>query len=313
MDTCEAAEAPAWFGSSMDRVVSIPELRGALWGKDRVVLVPTMGALHGGHIALLEEARRLAGKEGTVVASIFVNPTQFGAGEDYTSYPRALEDDLAMCREAKTDIVFTPEVGDMYRDDSSTKVLESRLSTHLCGQSRPGHFSGVCTVVLKLFNIVRPEVALFGKKDFQQLAVLRRMVRDLNLEVLVAGVETVREEDGLALSSRNAYLNEDERAQAPVIYQVLREAAIVVEEGERDTRAIEKVVRTRIEKKAPLARIDYLAVVDAEDMHPVKMIGQNALLAVAVYFRKTRLIDNVELDVEFVGDEEAASGLGAGA
>jgi pantoate--beta-alanine ligase len=274
---------------------SITEVRAVLEGRGRVVLVPTMGALHAGHVALLEEGRRLAGDSGTLVASIFVNPTQFGPNEDFESYPRALEEDAKRCEAAGVDVIFAPEAGEVYGGDASVTVVEDRLTRHLCGVSRPGHFEGVCTVVVKLFNIVRPAVAIFGKKDYQQLAVLRRVVRDLNLEVELMGVETVREGDGLALSSRNQYLTVEERAQAPVMRASLLMAAEAVVEGERDAGKLEAMVRERIGAEGPLGKIDYVSVVDAVDLQPVERLERSGLVAVSVYFGKSRLIDNIEL------------------
>jgi pantoate--beta-alanine ligase len=189
-----------------------------------IVLVPTMGALHKGHLSLVKRARQKAGKEGTVVTSIFVNPTQFGPKEDFKKYPRPFKTDCALLRNAECNIVFAPDSEEMYFEDRSISVLESNLSIVMCGASRPGHFNGVCMVVSKLFNIVQPDVALFGEKDFQQLAIIRRMVRDLNFPIQILSCPTVRESDGLALSSRNRFLTPEERTQAPIIFQTLLEA-----------------------------------------------------------------------------------------
>ncbi|MEM7146104.1 MAG: pantoate--beta-alanine ligase [Verrucomicrobiota bacterium] len=280
----------------MQILETIAEVRGALAGKERVVLVPTMGAIHAGHVALMEEARRLAGGEGIVVASVFVNPTQFGPKEDFKSYPRDLEGDAGACEAAGVDVVFAPPVGEMYAEDASVTVSEETLSMHLCGRSRPGHFAGVATVVLKLINIVRPDVAVFGKKDYQQLAIIRRLVRDLNLEVEIVGVETVREEDGLAMSSRNAYLTAEERAQAPVMRAALLSAAQAVKGGEVESKVLEEMVRERIAKDAPLGRVDYVNVVGGEDMQLVERVEGPTVMAMSVYFGKSRLIDNIEFD-----------------
>ena len=190
----------------MRLIESIDEMM-ALIGPARVVLVPTMGALHDGHATLVREARSLAGKDGTVVVSIFVNPTQFAPGEDFESYPRNLAADRETCAKARADIIFHPSPDAMYAAGASIEIAETKLSQLLCGASRPTHFGGVCTVVAKLFNLVRPDIAVFGKKDYQQLAIIRRLVRDLNMGVNIHGVETVREEDGLAMSSRNLYLD----------------------------------------------------------------------------------------------------------
>ncbi|MEM8955120.1 MAG: pantoate--beta-alanine ligase [Verrucomicrobiota bacterium] len=279
----------------MQILKTIAEVRGELPGRERVVLVPTMGALHAGHVALLEEARRWAGDGGTVVASIFVNPTQFGPREDLKDYPRDLDGDISACKNAGVDVIFAPEDGEMYATDASVTVTEEALSMHLCGRSRPGHFAGVATVVLKLINIVRPMAAVFGKKDYQQWAIVRRLMRDLNLEVEIIGVETVREGDGLAMSSRNAYLGEEERAQAPVMRAALLSAVVAMEGGERDANELERLVRDRLAKDAPLGRIDYVNVVGRDDMQLLAHVDGEAVLAISVYFGKSRLIDNIEL------------------
>jgi pantoate--beta-alanine ligase len=257
----------------------------------RRVLVPTMGALHKAHGALIRVARKAAGKDGEVVVSIFVNPLQFEPGSDYERYPRPKEADEKFCRNKRVDLLFCPSVEEVYPADGSTFVQETSLSTMLEGKSRPGHFRGVCTVVAKLFNIVVPNAAVFGEKDFQQLAIVRRMVRDLNFNIDIIGVPTVREEDGLACSSRNQYLNPEERKQATVLYKALRTAAVV---GRKSAEEIVGVARNVI-LAAPLARIDYLEVVDAETLQPVEMAGSNTVLLLAVFFGNTRLIDNIRL------------------
>jgi pantoate--beta-alanine ligase len=259
-----------------------------------LVLVPTMGALHAGHAALVRRARELASGSGTVAVSIFVNPAQFGPKEDFSRYPRPFAADAKLCRDNGVDLIFHPPAEKIYAPDFSTWVEEKKLSGVLCGASRPGHFRGVCTVVAKLFNILAPDIAVFGRKDYQQLAVIQRMVRDLNLPVKIAPVETVREPDGLALSSRNQYLNAEERAQATVIRRALLEAASAAKAGKTDARYL----RWRVEKtiaSAPLAKIDYVEVVDAATLEPVTRVEKPALLAVAVFFGKTRLIDNIRL------------------
>ncbi len=259
---------------------------------NRVVLVPTMGALHAGHLSLVDHARRVAGRTGTVVVSIFVNPLQFGPKEDLARYPRPLWRDLALCRERGVDLVFHPDAEGMYAPGRSVIVDESLLTGGLCGRSRPGHFSGVCTVVAKLFNLVRPHAAVFGQKDYQQLAIIRRLVRDLNFPLEIIPSETVREPDGLALSSRNVYLTPEERAQAPVLRRALLLAGKRVRNGERDAEAL----RTALERElatAPLARVDYAEAVDADDLQPVARVERPALLALAVCFGRTRLIDNL--------------------
>lgn len=254
-----------------------------------------MGALHAGHIKLIRQARKLAGKRGTVAVSIFVNPTQFGPKEDFSKYPRTLATDKQLCRENGVDLLFTPVVAGIYADSHSTWVDELELSRTLCGKSRPGHFRGVCTVVAKLFNIIMPDKAVFGMKDFQQLAIIRQMVRDLNFPVEIVPAETVREPDGLALSSRNRYLEARERAQAPVIRQALLQAGLAVENGRTSAAFLKKNIVRQI-TNAPLATIDYVEIVDADTLQPVAKAGKNTLIAVAVFFGKTRLIDNLLLE-----------------
>jgi len=257
-----------------------------------LVLVPTMGALHRGHAALVDRARRVAGRDGTVIVSIFVNPTQFGPSEDFARYPRTFAADRALCAEHGGDAIFAPAT--LYAADHSTWVNEEQVSGPLCGASRPGHFRGVCTVVLKLFTIVQPDAAVFGLKDYQQCAVIRRMVRDLNVPVRIIAAPTVRERDGLALSSRNTYLAPEERAQAPVIRQALLAAQAAWRRGVREGEKLRRLVWQTI-STAPLARIDYAEVVDAAALTPVEIAERGATIAVAVFFGKTRLIDNIQL------------------
>lgn len=256
-----------------------------------LVLVPTMGALHAGHAALIARARRLAGS-GTVVVSIFVNPAQFGAGEDFGRYPRTFAADRAVCAAQGADAIFAP--GSVYAADHSTWVNEEAVSVPLCGASRPGHFRGVCTVVLKLFTITQPDAAVFGQKDYQQCAVIRRMVRDLNVPVRIVTMPTVRERDGLALSSRNAYLSPEERAQAPMIRQALLAALAAWRRGVREGEKLRRLVWQTI-STAPLARIDYVEVVDAATLEPAEQAARGATIAVAVFLGATRLIDNIQL------------------
>jgi len=254
----------------------------------RRILVPTMGGLHRGHRALIEKASRLAGDSGTVIVSIFVNPTQFGPKEDFSKYPRPFQADLALCREAGATVVFAPEADGIYHADKSVAVSEGSLSQTLCGLSRPGHFQGVCTVVAKLFNILQPDCAIFGEKDWQQLAILKRMVRDLNFPVKVISHPTVREPDGLAMSSRNMYLNPREREAAPQIFATLEMAS----ERPSPPQDITRMAREGIQRIAG-ARLDYVEMVDAETLQPAIDRTRDARLATAVYFGKTRLIDNV--------------------
>jgi pantoate--beta-alanine ligase len=256
-----------------------------------IVLVPTMGALHDGHLALVKMARRTAGKNGTVVTSIFVNPTQFGPQEDFQKYPRPFKEDCALLRTARSDIVFAPEASAMYFPDRSISVLESSLSKVMCGASRPGHFDGVCTVVAKLFHIVQPDVAIFGQKDFQQLTILKRLVRDLNFPVQIKSCPTVREADGLALSSRNRFLTPEQRSQAPILFATLQRAEEMVRAGLTSTRELESFMEREI-ARAPLARIDYVVAVDPQSLQKSETVSVPLLLAAALFFDKTRLIDN---------------------
>lgn len=248
-----------------------------------------MGALHHGHSHLIRQARRIAGKNGTVVVSIFVNPIQFGPKEDFSAYPRPLRHDLKTCRGAGADAVFLPGVNEMYPADASVSVDEKFLSSTLCGRSRPGHFSGVCTVVAKLFHIVAPTHALFGEKDWQQLAIIRRMVRDLDFDLQIIPCPTVREADGLAASSRNAYLTETERRLAPAIYNSLRAAS------EKPSPAKVVAEATKLLSKIPGARIDYVEAVDAVTLQPLRTRRTEGRLAAAVFLGKARLIDNIPL------------------
>lgn len=272
---------------------SIAVLRA--WRKNhssgRVVFVPTMGALHHGHAALIRSARQLAGRRGSVIVSIFVNPIQFGPKEDFASYPRPLRRDLALCHEAGANAVFVPPAEEMYAGDRSVIIDETLLSSSLCGRSRPGHFRGVCTVVAKLFLIVQPTHAIFGEKDWQQLAILRRMVRDLNFPVEIIGHPTVREKDGLATSSRNAYLTPEERALAPRIQAALRAAA-----GKKSPAAIVSTAAKRI-AGIPGAQTDYIEAVDAATLQPLRSRKTPGRLAAAVFLGKARLIDSIPLPV----------------
>lgn len=250
------------------------------------VLVPTMGAFHAGHISLMQRAREIAGTGGTVVVSIFVNPIQFDRVTDLAAYPRPMDSDLATCEAEGVEVVFTPEVDSMYFPDRSISVRETLLSHGLCGATRPGHFDGVCTVVLKLFLLTGCDTAVFGEKDFQQLAVIRRMVRDLDVPVQIVSSPTVRESDGLAMSSRNIRLTTEQRAEAPRIRQALL-AASVLKNPEEILSAARAVILS-----SPLARIDYLSLVDAETLQPVSGLEHPAILATAVFYGEVRLIDH---------------------
>ena len=269
---------------------TIAEVRAEQQRKPRV-LVPTMGALHKAHGELICVARKHAGRDGEVAVSIFVNPLQFEPGSDYERYPRPEKADEEFCRNLGVDLLFRPSAQEVYPNNRSTFVEEIALSGTLEGKSRPGHFRGVCTVVAKLFNILTPDAAVFGEKDFQQLAVIRRMVRDLNFNMDIIAVPTVREEDGLACSSRNQYLNSDERKHASVLHKALQASA---SSGKKSAKDISALVQELI-KEAHLARIDYVAAVDAETLKPVENAGPNTVLLVAVFFGKTRLIDNLRL------------------
>jgi pantoate--beta-alanine ligase len=263
-------------------------------GAKRRVFVPTMGALHRGHGELICMARHAAGESGEVAVSIFVNPLQFAPGGDYEKYPRPDSQDDEFCRDAGVDILFRPAVEEMYAGDFSISVDENALANTLEGRSRPGHFRGVCTVVAKLFHILAPNAAVFGEKDFQQLAVIRRMVRDLNFQVEIIAAPTVRETDGLACSSRNQYLSPAEREQAPVLQRALQEAGRLTASGESSATVILEAARNVI-ASAPLARIDYLELVHSETLQPVSTVAPDSLIAVAAFFGQTRLIDNVQL------------------
>jgi len=256
-----------------------------------VGLVPTMGALHEGHLSLIRKARA---DGGVVIMSIFVNPTQFGQGEDLRHYPRPLEHDRDLAAAAGADLIFAPSVLEMYPEGYSTWVDLEGLTAGLCGRSRPGHFRGVCTVVTKLLNICRPDRAYFGEKDAQQLVVVTRMARDLNLAVEIVPCPTVREADGLALSSRNARLTAEQRQEAPVLYRALLAARELLHGGERDAAVLDGTVRSVL-AEATLGRIDYVEIVNKADLSPVVTVRGECLIAVAVWFGDTRLIDNITL------------------
>jgi pantoate--beta-alanine ligase len=257
-----------------------------------IALVPTMGYLHAGHLALMRLGRKHAD---VLVASIFVNPTQFAPSEDFESYPRDMARDSALAAKASVDILFTPDGAAMYEDGFQTYVSLAPLSEGLCGRSRPIFFRGVATVVAKLFNIIQPETAIFGEKDFQQLTVIRRMVRDLNFGTAIIGHPTVREPDGLAMSSRNAYLKPVERPAALSLYRALNQAREMVLHGERDAPRIVAVAADLI-RAQPGTEIDYITIVDPENLTPLHRIEGPARMALAVKIGKTRLIDNMALN-----------------
>jgi pantoate--beta-alanine ligase len=281
---------------SLELVESIPALRDRLAESRRhgsaIGFVPTMGALHDGHARLIERARAECG---TVVVSIFVNPLQFDRPDDLERYPRTMESDLQMCASSGVDAVFEPVVGEMYPHTPTCTVHVGAVANYLCGQYRPGHFDGVATVVMKLFQIVTPDRAYFGEKDAQQLAVVRHLVRDFNLPVDIVGVATVRESDGLALSSRNVRLNGEERRLAPALYEGLREAARLIAAGETRANVVKAAAAARVRVSRQL-RLEYLEVVDAQNMQPVERITGRVIVAGALWVGSTRLIDNVRCD-----------------
>jgi len=257
-----------------------------------IAFVPTMGSFHAGHISLMEEGKR---RGDCLVVSIFVNPTQFGAGEDYANYPRDMERDKQLAEAAGVDIIFAPRVAEMYPPNYQTYVNVEEVTKNLCGLSRPTHFRGVVTVVCKLFGIVKPHVAIFGEKDFQQLVAIRQMVSDLNLDVTIVGMPICREEDGLALSSRNTYLTANERKAARCLFRSLMRANELFKEGERKTNDILRNVMAVIEAE-PLANVDYVKICDAKTLKDVGEIHQVSVLALAVKIGKARLIDNIVLN-----------------
>jgi pantoate--beta-alanine ligase len=258
-------------------------------------LVPTMGALHEGHLSLLRRARE---ETDIVVESIFVNPTQFGPDEDLAAYPRDLDRDLNLSERAGVDVVFAPEPRDVYPEDYRTFVNVEKLSEALCGSFRPGHFRGVATIVLKLFHIVRPHRAYFGKKDFQQLVLIRRMTEDLNLDVEIVGCPTLREPDGLAMSSRNVYLDEEDRESALSLSRSFTLAERMIREGERDARTVEKAMREFIRSHPRVRCIDYVSSVDPETLQSVDELREGTVIAVAAWVGKARLIDNFEVSLK---------------
>ncbi len=280
----------------MEIIRTIEELRSILkrWRKEglSVGLVPTMGYLHEGHKSLI---RKAVSENDRVVVSDFVNPTQFGVNEDLDSYPRDLERDAALCQEAGASLIFHPEPEEMYFADNCTFVDMENLTKGLCGKTRPTHFRGVCTVVSKLFLIVAPDRAYFGQKDAQQLAVIRRMVRDLNFDIAIVGCPIVREEDGLAMSSRNTYLDEKERKAALILHKSLMLGEEMMRQGERNTEVVKNAIVQNI-KTEPLAKVDYVEIVDSENLEPVAEMEHPVLVAMAVYIGNTRLIDNFSFE-----------------
>lgn len=277
----------------MKIITKIEELRSIMkeWKREglTVGLVPTMGYLHEGHKSLIVKA---VSENDKVVVSDFVNPTQFGANEDLSSYPRDIERDAALCESAGAALMFHPEPEEMYFPDKCTFVDMEKLTKGLCGKTRPVHFSGVCTVVSKLFNIVTPDCAYFGQKDAQQLAVIKRMVRDLNFDITIVGCPIVRESDGLALSSRNTYLSEEERKAALILNKSLILGKRMIEAGEKNPEKVREAIVKNLETE-PLAKVDYVEIIDQENLEPVHIMNVPCLIAIAVYIGKTRLIDNL--------------------
>lgn len=279
----------------MDILTNANELREAIRARrsyfKRIGFVPTMGYLHAGHEALMRRAREECD---LVIASIFVNPTQFGPTEDLEKYPRDLQRDQELCARAGVEFIFHPEARDMYPLGSSTWVDVEGLTDIACGAARPGHFRGVCTVCAKLFNIVRPDRAFFGEKDFQQLMVIKRMVRDLFMPLTIVGVPTIRESDGLAMSSRNSYLSLTERQAARIVPKTLQLAREMVEEGEHDAETILAAIETLVTTQ-PQAKLQYAIIVDPDALSPMRTLTHAARLLVAIYIGNTRLIDNCAL------------------
>ena len=258
-----------------------------------VILVPTMGALHDGHRKLIKEGKSLSSNRGTLVVSIYVNPIQFNSEEDLDKYPRTFNEDSKVCEEEGVDIIFLPTDSEMYPDQPLTKVTENTLSKELCGLKRPGHFDGVCTVVTKLFNIIKPHTAVFGKKDYQQLSIIKQLVTDLNYAIEILPVETHREPNGLAMSSRNHHLNLEEKEKACTIYKAL---CAMAESKKTVSQEIIELGRSIIEKESQTIKIEYLEIVDRTLLDKLDIVDKPALAAIAVIVGKTRLIDNIEID-----------------
>ena len=259
------------------------------------VLIPTMGALHDGHLALIKKARAIAGSNGCVAVSIFINPIQFDNPDDLKNYPSTLQRDTELCEKYGVDLLYTPEAESLYSTNRSIVIKEDSLTSKLCGATRPGHFDGVCTVVAKLFNLFTPIDAVFGKKDYQQLAIINRMVRDLNFQIIIHGVDTVRADDGLALSSRNVRLSNDARVQAPAIRQSMLLAQDALATGVTDSAQLLEIASRHLSTHAPLAEIDYLKCVEADSLQSQDNVTQKSLMAIAAFFGDVRLIDNIEL------------------
>lgn len=276
----------------MKVVKTIGEVREQVreWRKngDSIALVPTMGYLHRGHASLIKKAKS---ENARVIVSIFVNPIQFGVNEDLDKYPRDLNHDSTVCKKYGADLIFNPEVEEIYGENFQSFVEVNQITTGLCGAKRPGHFKGVTTVVSKLFNIIKPDKAYFGEKDAQQLAVIKKMVYDLNFDIKIVGCPIIREEDGLALSSRNIYLNSEERKAALILNKALKECRENIYSGIYNAEKLKNIMKTLIESEK-LAKIDYIEIVDSKTLENVKNVEEQVLVAIAVYIGKTRLIDN---------------------
>ncbi|AOR23630.1 pantoate--beta-alanine ligase [Clostridium taeniosporum] len=279
-------------------IKEINEIRKVIkeWKKEGLTVgyVPTMGFLHEGHKSLIKRAVK---ENDRVIVSVFVNPTQFGPNEDYDSYPRDINKDLKLCEKTGANIVFNPNPDEMYFDNRSTTVSVSGLTNVLCGLKRPGHFDGVCLVVSKFFNIITPDRAYFGQKDAQQVAVIKRMVRDLSIDIEIVTCPIIREEDGLAKSSRNTYLSEEERKAALILSKSLLKAKEKLEKGERNPQIVKSIIKDLINSE-PLAKIDYVELVDDDSLENIEYIDKNILIAIAVYIGKTRLIDNFTFNIK---------------
>ncbi len=273
---------------------SISRIRGIIQPvkrKGKVIgFVPTMGALHEGHLSLVRAAKK---QTDYVVVSIFVNPTQFGPGEDFRKYPRTFSRDRRLLEKERVNLLFYPSTKTMYTEDFSTYVEETSLSKYLCGKSRPGHFRGVCTVVTKLFNIIQPDVAYFGQKDYQQAQIIKRMVGDLNFPIRIKVMPIVRHKDGLAMSSRNQYLKGKERSNAVILYRALLKGKQMIKDGIKNTSFIRREMVAFIKRAYPSCRIDYVSIVDADTLEDVRTVRRRVLIALAVYIGSARLIDNM--------------------
>lgn len=277
----------------ISKITSVRKYIAGLRAKGKTIgLVPTMGALHRGHLSLVRQAKKDCDR---CIVSILVNPLQFGPREDYKEYPRDLERDSILAQSAGGDLIFSPDAKDIYPENYLTYVNVEKITGYLCGKSRPGHFKGVATVVTKLFNIIQPDIAYFGQKDYQQALVIRKMVEDLNMPFKIKAMPIIRENDGLAMSSRNVYLNAQERVDAAVLYSSLQKAKEMVRQGRNDARTIKSVIKAEILKKKT-AKIDYIAVADARTLEETAFIKRKTLIALAVWIGKTRLIDNIIID-----------------